>query len=106
MMITVEARVIRILKWLVCIPFMILIGILQAVGIVLTAVSAVVFKAISSLMIFVTLLLLAFGLFTWMQTAVVILIGVSMFWLPEGIALIVFGLAFVQAKLRDILDRP
>lgn len=89
-----------------CIPLMILIGIIQAVCTVLTAIIAVVFKTISSMMIFVTLLLLIFGLFTWMQTVVVVLIGVSMFWLPEGIALIVFGLAFAQAKLRDILDRP
>ena len=85
---------------------MILIGIAQAASIVLTAISAVVFKAVSCLMIFVTLLLLIFGLFTWMQTAVVVLIGVSMFWLPEGIALIVFGLTFAQVKLRYILDRP
>ena len=97
---------IRALKWIVCIPLMILIGIIQAVGTVLTAISAVVFKTISALMVFVTLLLLVFGLFTWTQTLVVVLIGVSMFWLPEGIALVVLGLTFVQAKLRDILDQP
>ncbi len=96
----------RILRWIVCIPLMILIGIIQAVGAVLTAISAVVLKTISSLMIFVTLLLLIFGLFTWTQTLVVVLIGVSMFWIPEGIALVLFGLTFVQAKLRDILDQP
>ena len=96
----------RILRWIVCIPLMILIGIIQAVGAVLTAISAVVLKTISLLMIFVTLLLLIFGLFTWTQTLVVVLIGVSMFWIPEGIALVLLGLTFVQAKLRDILDQP
>lgn len=106
MMTNFEVRGIRMLRWVVCIPLMVLIGIVQAVGTVLTAISAVVFKTISSLMIFVTLLLLAFGLFTWAQTLVVVLIGVSVFWLPEGIALVVLGLTFVQAKLRDILDRP
>ena len=101
-----EVWSIRVVKWLICVPLMILIGIIQAVGTVLMAISAVVFKTISSLMIFVTLLLLIFGLFTWMQTAMVVLIGVSMFWLPEGIALVVYGLCFAQAKLRDILDCP
>ena len=104
MMTTTEMWWIRVIKWLVCVPLMVLIGILQAVGTVLTAISAIVFKTISALMIFATLLLLIFGLFTWMQTTVVVLIGVSMFWLPEGIALVVYGLCFVQAKLRDILD--
>ena len=83
---------------------MVLIGIIQAVGIILTAISAVVFKTISVLMIFVALLLLIFGLFTWMQTAVVILIGMSMFWLSEGIALAVYALAFAQAKLLDLMN--
>ena len=94
----------RVLTWIVCIPLMILIGSLQAVGTVLTAISAIVFKTISSLMIFVTLLLLAFGLFTWAQTLLVVLISVSIFWLPEGIALVVLGLTFIQSKLRDLLD--
>ena len=101
-----EVYGVRMLKWIFCIPLMVLIGIIQAVGAVLTAISAVIFKTISSLMIFVTLLLLIFGLFTWTQTLVVVLIGVSMFWIPEGIALVLFGLTFVQAKLRDILDQP
>ena len=55
-------------------------------------------------MIFVTLVLLGFGLFTWAKTLVVVLISVSMFWLPEGIALVVLGLTFIQANLRDLLD--
>ena len=96
----------RILRWIVCIPLMILIGIIQAVGAVLTAISAVVLKTISSLMIFVTLLFLIFGLFTWTQTLVVVLIGVSIFWIPDGIVLVLLGLTFVQAKLRDMLDQP
>lgn len=44
------------------------------------------------------------GFSDWFYATVVVLIGVSMFWLPEGIALVVYGLCFVQAKLRDILD--
>ena len=104
MMTNIGTRGIRILTWFVCVPLMVLIGIVQAVGTVLAAISAVVFKAISALMIFVTLLLLAFGLFTWIQTLTVILIGVSMFWIPEGIAVIVFGMTFIQAKLRDVIE--
>jgi len=100
----IETSGIRVLKWLVCIPLMIMIGIIQAAGIILTAISAVVFKTISVLMIFVTLLLRIFGLFTWMQTAVVFLIGMSMFWLSEGIALVMYALAFVQAKLLDLMN--
>jgi len=106
MMTNFEVKGFRMLRWIVCIPLMALIGIVQAVGTVLTAISAVVLKTISLLMIFVTLLLLAFGLFAWTQTLVVVLIGVSMFWLPEGIALVVLGLTLVQAKLRDIFDCP
>ena len=106
MMTNVGTMGIRMLKWIICIPLMIVIGIVQAVGIVITAISAVVFKTISALMIFGTLLLLIFGLFTLVQTLVVVLICVSMFWIPEGIALVIFGMTFVQAKLRDILDQP
>ena len=104
MMTNIGTRGSRILTWIVCVPLMALIGIVQAVGAVLTAISAVVFKTISALMIFVTLLLLAFGLFTWIQTLTVVLIGVSMFWIPEGIAVVVLGLTFVQAKLRDLIE--
>lgn len=106
MMTNVGTMGIRTLKRIVCIPLMVLIGIIQAIGIILTAISAVVFKTISVLMIFVTLLLLIFGLFTWTQTLIVVLICVSMFWIPEGIALVILGMTFVQAKLRDFLDQP
>ncbi len=106
MMTNVGAIGIRTLKWIVCIPLMVLIGIMQAVGIVLTAISAVVFKTISALMIFGTLLLLIFGLFTWTKTLVVVLICVSMLWIPEGIALVILGMTFAQAKLRNFLDQP
>ena len=104
MMTNIGTRGIRMLTWFVCVPLMVLIGIVQAVGTVLTAISAVVFKTISALIIFVTLLLLTFGLFTWMQTLTVVLIGVSMFWIPEGIAVVVLGLTFMQAKLRDLIE--
>ena len=104
MMTNIGTKGIRMLTWFVCVPLMVLIWIIQAVGTVLTAISTVVFKTISALIIFVTLLLLAFGLFTWMQTLTVVLIGVSMFWIPEGIAVVVLGLTFVQAKLRDLIE--
>ena len=104
MMTNIGTRGIRILTWFVCVPLMVLIGIVQAVGTVLAAISAVFFKAISTLMVFVSLILLVFGLFTWMQTLTVIMIGVSMFWIPEGIAIIVLGLSFIQAKLRDLIE--
>ena len=105
MLATSRIRIPHVLRMLVCIPLMILVGIVQAVGIVLTAISAIVLKTIGVLMIFVTVLLLIFGMFTWAQTLVVLLIGASMFWVPEGLGLALLGLTFVQAKLMDLMDR-
>ena len=95
---------IHILTRVICIPLMILIGIIQAVGTVLTAMSAVILKTISVIMLFITLLLLLFGLLPWMKVLVIILIAVSMFWIPDGLGLVVLGLTAVQVKLRDIMD--
>ena len=83
---------------------MVLIGIVQTVGIMITAISAVVLKTISTVILFVTVLLLAFGLFTWGRTIVVTAICASMFWLPEGIGLIIMGLSVVQVKVMDMVD--
>ena len=83
---------------------MVLIGILQTVGIMITAIIAVVLKAVSAVMLFTTVLLFAFGLFTWGRTLVVALICVSMFWLPEGMSLIVLALGVVQGKVMDVVD--
>ena len=95
---------IHVLTRVICIPLMILIGIIQAVGTVLTAMSAVILKTISVIMLFITLLLLLFGLLPWMKVLVIILIAVSMFWIPDGLGLVVLGLTAVQVKLRDIMD--
>ena len=95
---------IHVLTRVICIPLMILIGIIQAVGTVLTAMSAVILKTISVVMLFITLLLLLFGMLPWMKVLVIILIAVSMFWIPEGLGLVVLGLTAVQVKLRDIMD--
>ena len=95
---------IHVLSRVICIPLMILIGIIQAVGTVLTAMSAVILKTISVVMLFITLLLLLFGLLPWMKVLVIILIAVSMFWVPEGLGLVVLGLTAVQVKLREIMD--
>ena len=95
---------IHILTRVICIPLMILIGIIQAVGTVLTAMSAVILKTISVVMLFITLLLLLFGLLPWMKVLVIILIAVSMFWIPEGLGLVVLGLTAAQVKLRDMMD--
>ena len=83
---------------------MVLIGIVQTVGIMITAISTVVLKTISTVILFVTVLLLAFGLFTWGRTIVVTVICASMFWLPEGIGLILMGLSVVQVKVMDMVD--
>ena len=83
---------------------MVLIGILQTVGIMITAISAVVLKAVSAIMLFTTVLLLVFGLFTWGRTLLVTLICASMFWLPEGMSLIVLALGVLQGKVMDIVD--
>ena len=95
---------VHVLTRVICIPLMILIGIIQAVGTVLTAMSAVILKTISVIMLFITLLLLLFGLLPWMKVLVIILIAVSMFWIPEGLGLVVLGLTAVQVKFRDIMD--
>ena len=51
-----------------------------------------------------TVLLLVFGLFTWERTLVVAVICVSMFWLPEGMSLIVLALGVLQGKVMDMVD--
>ena len=83
---------------------MVLIGIVQTVGIMITAISAVVLKTISTVILFVTVLLFAFGLFTLGRTIVVTVICASMFWLPEGIGLIIMGLSVMQVKVMDMVD--
>ena len=81
-----------------------MIGVVQAVGTILTAMSAVILKGISAVMIFVTVLLLIFGLFSWTKTLIVLLIAGSMFWVPEGMAAVVLGLSYVQGMLMDLMD--
>ena len=86
------------------IMLMVLIRILQTVGIMITAISAVVLKAVSAVMLFVTVLLLVCGLFTWGRTLVVAVICASMFWLPEGMSLIVLTLGVLQGKVMYMVD--
>ena len=81
-----------------------MIGVIQAMGTILTAMGAVILKGISAMMIFVTILLLIFGLFTWTKTLIVLLIAGSMFWVPEGMAAVVLGLSYVQGMLMDLMD--
>ena len=83
---------------------MLMIGVIQAVGTILTAMSAVILKGISAVMIFVTVLLLIFGLFSWTKTLIVLLIAGIMFWVPDLLAAAIFGLSAVQAKLMDLMD--
>ena len=94
----------RVFIRLVGITLMLVIGVIQAVGTILTAMSAVILKGISAVMIFVTVLLLIFGLFSWTKTLIVLLIAGSMFWVPEGMAAIVLGLSYVQARVMDLMD--
>lgn len=94
----------RVFIRLVGITLMLLIGVIQAVGTILTAMSAVILKGISAVMIFVTVLLLIFGLFSWTKTLIVLLIAGSMFWVPDLLAAAIFGLSAVQAKLMDLMD--
>ena len=100
----VGKRIARAFVRLVGMSLMLVIGVIQAVGTILTAMSAVILKGISALMIFVTVLLLIFGLFTWSKTLVVLLIAGSMFWMPEGMSAIVLGLSYVQCRLMDWMD--
>ena len=95
---------IRIVVRVACISLMLVIGAVQAIGTILTAISAVILKSISAVMIFAAVLLQIFGLFTWDKTLIVLLIAGSMFWVPEGMSLVVLVLTVVQAKLRDILN--
>ena len=94
----------RVFIRLVGITLMLLIGVIQAVGTILTAMSAVILKGISAVMIFVTVLLVIFGLFSWTKTLIVLLIAGSMFWVPDLLAVVIFGLSAVQAKLMDLMD--
>ena len=94
----------RVFIRLVGITLMLVIGFIQAVGTILTAMSAVILKGISAVMIFVTVLLLIFGLFSWTKTLIVLLIAGSMFWVPDLLAAAIFGLSAVQAKLMDLMD--
>ena len=89
---------------LIGLTLMLMIGVVQAVGTILTATSAVILKGISAVMIFVTVLLLIFGLFSWTKTLIVLLIAGSMFWVPDLLAAAIFGLSAVQAKLMDLMD--
>ena len=97
-------RVARLFLKPMCLTLMLVIGAVQAVGTILTALSVVILKGISAMMIFVTLLLLIFGLFSWTRTLVVMTIAGSMFWIPELFAAVVLGLSAVQAKLMDLID--
>lgn len=94
----------RVFIRLVGITLMLLIGVIQAVGTILTAMSAVILKGISAVMIFVTVLLLIFGLFSWTKTLIVLLIAGIMFWVPDLLAAAIFGLSAMQAKLMDLMD--
>ena len=80
------------------IMLMVLIGIVQTVGIMITANSAVVLKSICTVMLFLAVLLLVFRLFTWERTLVVAVICVCMFWLPEGMSLLVLLWVWYRAK--------
>ena len=94
----------RVFIRLVGITLMLVIGVIQAVGTILTAMSAVILKGISAVMIFVTVLLLIFGLFSWTKTLIVLLIAGIMFWVPDLLAAAILGLSTMQAKLMDLMD--
>ena len=94
----------RIILRIAGLVLMIMIGAVQAVGTIITAMCAVVLKSISAIMIFVTLLFLIFGLFTWTRTLVVLVIAGCMFWAPEFLAAFILGLSVIQAKLMNLLD--
>ena len=94
----------RIILRIAGLTLMLMIGAVQAVGTILTAMCAVILKSISALMIFVTLLFLIFGLFTWTRTLVVLAIAGCMFWIPELFAAVVLGLSVIQAKLMNLMD--
>ena len=101
---SVGMRVARLVLKTMCLTLMLVIGAVQAVGTILTALSVVILKGISAMMIFVTLLLLIFGLFSWTRTLVVLAIAGSMFWVPEVLAATVLGLSVVQARLMNLMD--
>ena len=102
---TAGTWMIRAIIRIVAVALMLVIGTVQAIGTILTALSAVILKSISAVMIFVTVLLQMFGLFTWDKTVVVLLIAGSMFWVPEGLGIIVMGLSFIQFKLRELFNK-
>ena len=95
---------IRIVDRIACISLMLVIGAVQAIGTVFTAISAIILKSISAVMTFVTVMLQIFGLFPWDKTLIVLLIATGMFWGAEVMGIVIIGVAIVQEKLRDVVD--
>ena len=93
----------RVFIRLVGITLMLVIGVIQAVGTILTAMSAVILKGISAVMIFVTVLLLIFGLFSWTKTLIVLLIAGIMFWVPDLLAAAIFGFLRAPALWSSLI---
>ncbi len=77
------------------------LGVIQAVGTILVGVGGIVLKAVSVLMFAAAGILFFFADFSGLNAVVVALTSAVMFWLPELLALVLVGLAFLQGRIAD-----
>ena len=78
------------------------IGVIQAVGTMLVGVGGIVLKAVSVLMFAAAGILFLFTEFSGLNAVIVALMSAVMFWLPELIALLLVGLEFLQGRIADV----
>ena len=80
-----------------------IIGVIEAVGIVVVGVMGVALKAVSVLMIAAAALLFYLTKFSGWNALSVILTAAGMFWLPELVGILLGGLVLLQRKIADSL---
>ena len=95
----------RILMRALCIPAIVIIGVVQLVGTVIVGISTIALKAVSILTVTAALLLFLTGSFGGGDLIVVISSGIVLFWLPELFRLLLAGITAAQAIAIDHLHR-
>ena len=94
-----------ILMRALCIPAIVIIGVVQLVGTVIVGISTIALKAVSILTVTAALLLFLTGSFGGGDLIVVISSGIVLFWLPELFRLLLAGITAAQAIAIDHLHR-
>ena len=98
---TIHARRNRTARRVLGILMITVIGVIQAIGTLLVGVGGIVLKVAAILMFGAAGLFLFISDFSGMNTVAVIMISTVMFWLPELLALVLVGLAFLQGRIAD-----